>query len=382
MLHARRILIALLAASGLSVTAQESRRDPGAIVLLADSEGHTADGELRHALLDPDPRIRIAAARVAAAGDHRELLANIVGALLREQDGDAGAELVRDALLLGGERDLALIDRQAVRLGPRAVAAKAEWLARTRPQQFLEALPTLADHADAVAPLVEMAATQHPSLRSHLRGAWKGIAAKAKDDKPSRPTARTIDLPKGTVAATLLASGCRSVPDVGEAELLYRPDGRPRKITLTRGGLVAACINALSALARLSFAAADYPVGEDPQTLVVPLHAAYAKCDSQPTDRSRAVHADVDKFVAARLKREIKPDYSRQAMQHRVEGIVEVTARVSEHGCVEHAQVIRTLPYLDVQALLAVTQWGFEPARVERTPVPMQVSIELTFTLK
>ncbi len=82
------------------------------------------------------------------------------------------------------------------------------------------------------------------------------------------------------------------------------------------------------------------------------------------------------------LVREVKPDYSREAMRARVEGLVNIEAIVSERGCVESAQVLTSLPHLDVQALWAVTQWIFEPARYHGQPVPMRVYIELTFKLK
>lgn len=378
----RRILIALFAASGLSLTAQETSRDPGAVVLLAESDGHTADPELQRALLDPDPRTRAIAARVMAAGNHVEIRGSIIGAMLREKDPDAGAELVRAALLLGGEGDLPLIDRQAARIGARAVLAKAEWLARNKPAEFLAAIPTLAKETEGLGSVVGMAAAQHPSLRTKIRDAWK--PHRSANDRESRPrTARTVDLPGGVVAATLRAAGCRSVLAVGEAVISYVPDGRPRQITLTRGSLIAACVNALSALARLSFADTGYPVSKEPQIVVVPLHEAYVQCDSQRNPQYRvAQDADAAKIVVPRLSRQVKPDYSRAAMDHRVEGVVELSARVSEQGCVEQAEVTRTLPYLDVQALLAVTQWSFEPARLDGVGIPVWVSIELTFKMK
>lgn len=185
------------------------------------------------------------------------------------------------------------------------------------------------------------------------------------------------------VAATLLASGCQGIPGVSTVALAYWPDGRPRQITIGPASLSSTCFKALGALSRLSFAQRDYPVTKATQTIVVPLHPTFTQCDSQPSDREPGGEfLDPKTATLPTLTREIKPDYSRRAMDQRIEGVMIITARISGRGCVEYAEVVRSLRELDAQGLLAVTQWGFEPAKVDGEGVPIYVSVELTFKLK
>jgi tetratricopeptide (TPR) repeat protein len=72
MLPARlRVLIVLVVAAGLPVAAQEPSRDPGAIVLLVETEGHTTDAESQRASVDSDPRTRAPTAQPTLADAQR-----------------------------------------------------------------------------------------------------------------------------------------------------------------------------------------------------------------------------------------------------------------------------------------------------------------------
>jgi hypothetical protein len=55
----------------------------------------------------------------------------------------------------------------------------------------------------------------------------------------------------------------------------------------------------------------------------------------------------------------------------------------SAGGCVTSTRVTRSLSGpLDVQAIIAVLQWRFTPARLDGRPVATYVTVDLTFTLK
>jgi TonB family protein len=74
--------------------------------------------------------------------------------------------------------------------------------------------------------------------------------------------------------------------------------------------------------------------------------------------------------------------YDRSA-EHRVEGDVWVEAVVLPDGTVWEACVRRSLHAdLDVEALAAARRWLFAPGRREDQPVPVLVTIELSFSLK
>jgi TonB family protein len=82
--------------------------------------------------------------------------------------------------------------------------------------------------------------------------------------------------------------------------------------------------------------------------------------------------------------KEVKPNYTEGAIRRKVQGTVEVTAVVLTDGTVEDSvKVIRSLDEeLDQQAVNAARQWRFRPGMKDGQPVAVQVSIELTFTLR
>ena len=78
---------------------------------------------------------------------------------------------------------------------------------------------------------------------------------------------------------------------------------------------------------------------------------------------------------------EVRPEYTRGAMQRMVEGVVVTEAVVLPDGTVGQTRVIKSLdPELDQQAVAAVRQWMFVPGRRNGRPVPTLVTVELTFT--
>jgi protein TonB len=86
-----------------------------------------------------------------------------------------------------------------------------------------------------------------------------------------------------------------------------------------------------------------------------------------------------------RVLREVKPQYTADAMRAKVQGVVELEAVVLPDGSVGDVQITRSLDHtfgLDNEAIKAVKQWRFEPGRRLGQPVPVLVTIELTFTLR
>src|SRR5262245_60256388 len=73
------------------------------------------------------------------------------------------------------------------------------------------------------------------------------------------------------------------------------------------------------------------------RTLAVPLTPTFTACQGA-TDLSSALPpGSVSKreMQSPRLKKEVKPDYTRAAMEQRIEGIVELEAVVSSSGCIK-----------------------------------------------
>jgi periplasmic protein TonB len=84
------------------------------------------------------------------------------------------------------------------------------------------------------------------------------------------------------------------------------------------------------------------------------------------------------------LTKEVKPNYTEGAMRRKVQGLVEMQVVVLEDGTVgDDVIVTKSLDEeLDQQAIQAVKQWKFRPGTKDDKPVRVQVSIEMTFTLR
>ena len=87
--------------------------------------------------------------------------------------------------------------------------------------------------------------------------------------------------------------------------------------------------------------------------------------------------------VAPRVIREVKPKYTRSAMERKVQGNVQVDAVVLSDGTVGDVTVKKSLDAeLDEEAVKATKEWRFSPGTKNSKAVDVLVSIELTFTLR
>ncbi|MEO8259211.1 MAG: energy transducer TonB [Acidobacteriota bacterium] len=86
-----------------------------------------------------------------------------------------------------------------------------------------------------------------------------------------------------------------------------------------------------------------------------------------------------------RLLHEERPQYTSDAMRAKVQGTVLLQCIVKPDGSVGDVQVVRSLDAvfgLDQQAMNAARKWRFAPGVRLGEPVPVLVTIELTFTLR
>ncbi len=85
------------------------------------------------------------------------------------------------------------------------------------------------------------------------------------------------------------------------------------------------------------------------------------------------------------LLREVKPAYTAEAMRAKVQGTVLVECVVLPDGSVGNVQILRSLDSafgLDQEAIKAAKQWRFRPGQRLGEPVPVLITIELSFTLR
>jgi TonB family protein len=83
--------------------------------------------------------------------------------------------------------------------------------------------------------------------------------------------------------------------------------------------------------------------------------------------------------------REVKPAYTADAMRAKVQGSVWLECIVMPDGSVGEVKVTRSLDPifgLDQEAIKAAKNWRFKPGMRQGEPVPVIITIELTFTLR
>jgi TonB family protein len=100
---------------------------------------------------------------------------------------------------------------------------------------------------------------------------------------------------------------------------------------------------------------------------------------------TRKVFRPGDGITLPRVIKEVKPVYTPAAMQAKIQGSVWLLIVVRETGDVGDLEVTRSLDKeygLDDQAIKAAREWKFEPGKKGGKAVPVQVTLELTFTLK
>lgn len=90
-------------------------------------------------------------------------------------------------------------------------------------------------------------------------------------------------------------------------------------------------------------------------------------------------------ITAPRVVHSEKPAYTPEALAAKIQGSVLLDLVVRESGTVGRVDVIESLDKvhgLDEAARDAASRWTFEPGTKDGTPVPVIVTIEMTFTLK
>ncbi len=83
--------------------------------------------------------------------------------------------------------------------------------------------------------------------------------------------------------------------------------------------------------------------------------------------------------------REVKPNYTGEAMRARIQGLVTMEAIVMPDGSVGNVHIIKSLDTtfgLDQEAIATIKKWRFKPGMLRGQPVPVQIVIEMSFTLR
>jgi TonB family protein len=112
-------------------------------------------------------------------------------------------------------------------------------------------------------------------------------------------------------------------------------------------------------------------VSSDPGSLVSFGGDSFAACD--------------DEVELPQVVTEVRPEYTQAARRARIEGVVLLEAVVLTNGQVGDVRILRSLDSrlgLDDQAVKALKSWRLNPGTHRGRPVPVIVTVELTFRLK
>ena len=105
--------------------------------------------------------------------------------------------------------------------------------------------------------------------------------------------------------------------------------------------------------------------------------------DSEPVREIRLLEPRAGDIAPSVAEYTTPPLYSDEARRRGIEGIVFLRAHIDANGRVDDARVTRGLGFgLDQNALVALRQWRFHAGTRDRTPVSMDVDVEIGFTLR
>ena len=83
-----------------------------------------------------------------------------------------------------------------------------------------------------------------------------------------------------------------------------------------------------------------------------------------------------------KVTREVRANYTSDAMHEQVTGRVGVECIVELDGVPSHIRVVKPLhPSLDNEAVKAIEQWRFTPGTKDGKPARIQITIEMTFSM-
>ena len=99
---------------------------------------------------------------------------------------------------------------------------------------------------------------------------------------------------------------------------------------------------------------------------------------------SGVYRAGDDGVTFPRVVRQVAPGYPIEAMRAGVHGVVKLEAIVGADGSVQDVRVVHSLDRihgLDAEAVKAARAWRFEAGLKDGTPVPVALTIEMTFAM-
>jgi len=181
--------------------------------------------------------------------------------------------------------------------------------------------------------------------------------------------------PKAAVAAPRIS---KSKPVIQEQPQFTAPIEVPREIPRDEG--VASAASALDSAPATGVAGGEPGgvAGGVPGGVVGGVLGGVPKEPPPPPDKPVRVGGQIK---APRKVRDQAPAYPEVAKQARVEGVVVLEAVISPAGRVTEVKVLRGSPLLDDAAVNAVKSWAYTPTLLNGVPVPVVMTVTVSFKL-
>jgi TonB family protein len=202
------------------------------------------------------------------------------------------------------------------------------------------------------------------------------------------PWTRSLSaLSAGLIDELMTLTGCtgRGALEKSGAEVRYTESGRPKSIGIAANHPSPACDLVMRTAAKLTIARdAEAQPARTIDTVLFAMTPGLLACASAAPFAPVASPMGSDKqIVTPTVRREVQPDYPKGARTRRVQGTPWVRAVVTAQGCVSEMDIARRVdPELDIAALYAVSRWLFDPARRDGQALPVEVVVEVSFTIK
>ena len=84
---------------------------------------------------------------------------------------------------------------------------------------------------------------------------------------------------------------------------------------------------------------------------------------------------------AAKLIREVQPEYPVLARDARIQGVVRLQAVIAKDGTVQDLSLLSGQPLLVPSAMSAVKQWHYKPTYLNGVPVEVLTEVDVKFSL-
>ena len=215
------------------------------------------------------------------------------------------------------------------------------------------------------------------------RASLEEIVARNRWRQPfTDPGLMLTDVPPSLVLDVARLTGCKATSsDALGLVITHRADGRVQGAALHGAALSPPCLQMAQVVLSAAYGPPALPGAAQARTVVRlddPWWSCIAGADDAPAPTAIANRRRVQLEKAV----DRKPLYPQEALAKRIQGVVIMEATISAAGCVTEARIMRSIPQLDLHALIAVSHWRYEPFEIDGEARPVQMTVTINFQLQ